>query len=113
MCLETGFLSFGGLVKPEMNNFCGLGAINAEQPGERFPDQATGVRAHIQHLKAYATKEPLNQELVDPRYFYVRAGSSPLIKGLAGTWARDPRYAEKITGMLERLYRFSSGKKFP
>ncbi|MDR2941251.1 MAG: glucosaminidase domain-containing protein [Treponema sp.] len=106
MCLETGFLSFGGLVQPEWNNFCGLGAIGPEQPGLVFPDPRTGVRAHIQHLKAYATAEPLNLALVDPRYRYVRLGSSPTIKGLAGTWAADRMYSEKIYGILQRLYEF-------
>jgi hypothetical protein len=104
MCLETGFLSFGGLVQPEWNNFCGLGAIGPEQPGLVFPDPRTGVRAHIQHLKAYATVEPLNLSLVDPRYRYVRLGSSPTIDGLAGTWAADRQYSEKIYSILQRLY---------
>ena len=104
MCLETGFLRFGGLVQPEWNNFCGLGAIGPEQPGLIFPDPRTGVRAHIQHLKAYATTEPLKQALVDPRYRYVRLGSSPAIDGLAGTWAADKMYAVKIKDILERLY---------
>jgi len=107
MCLETGFLTFGGLVQPEWNNFCGLGAIGPEQPGLVFPDPRTGVRAHIQHLKAYATSEPLNLSLVDPRYRYVRAGSSPTIDGLAGTWAADKMYPEKIYGILQRLYAFA------
>jgi hypothetical protein len=104
MCLETGYLKFGGLVQPEWNNFCGLGAIGPEQPGLIFPDIRTGVRAHIQHLKAYATNEPLNLELVDPRYKYVRLGSSPSIYGLAGTWAADKMYAVKINAVLEKLY---------
>ncbi|GHU25354.1 lipoprotein [Spirochaetia bacterium] len=110
MCLETGFLHFGNLVKPDMNNFAGLGAINASQPGEHFPDPRTGVRAQIQHLKGYATEDPLVQALVDPRYKWVRKGSAPTIAGLAGTWASDPRYAAKITGLVEQLYRFSSGE---
>ena len=110
MCLETGYLRFGGLVQPEWNNFCGLGAISAEQPGLQFPDAQTGVRAHIQHLKAYASEEPLKQDLVDPRYRYVRLGSSPEISGLAGTWASDRQYAEKIRGLLEKLYQFSAEK---
>ena len=109
MCLETGFLRYGGLVTPDMNNFCGLGAIGQGQNGARFPDPRTGVRAHIQHLKAYATDAPLKQELVDPRYRYVRYGSSPAIKGLAGTWAADPAYADKITNILERLYNYAYG----
>ena len=107
MCLETGFLRYGGLVLPEWNNFCGLGAIGPEQPGEIFPDPQTGVRAHIQHLKAYATEEPLNGELVDPRYKWVRKGSSPGIEGLSGTWAADKSYSSKIVVILQRLYDFS------
>lgn len=104
MCLETGFLRFGGLVTPDMNNFCGLGAIGPGQPGLSFPTPRMGARAHIQHLKAYATEAPLEQELVDPRYRFVRLGSSPAITGLAGTWAADKSYAEKINRILERLY---------
>ena len=107
MCLETGYLKFGGLVKPEWNNFCGLGAIGPEQPGLIFPDSRTGIRAHIQHLKAYAVAEPLKGELVDPRYKYVRLGSSPVIEGLAGTWAADRMYAVKINDILHRLYVFA------
>jgi hypothetical protein len=107
MCLETGFLRYGELVTPEMNNFCGLGAIGPEQRGEVFPDPRTGVRAHIQHLKAYATEEPLKGVLVDPRYRWVRYGSSPTIHGLSGTWASDKAYSGKIGSILRRLYDFS------
>jgi len=107
MCLETGFLRYGGLVTADMNNFCGLGATGPGNPGHVFPDPRTGVRAHIQHLKAYASAEPLNMELVDPRYHYVRLGSSPAIHGLAGTWAADRLYSEKIAAILQRLYEFA------
>ena len=106
MCLETGFLRYGGLVTADMNNFCGLGATGPTERGLSFPNPRTGVRAHIQHLKAYASEEPLRQLLVDPRFHYVRRGSSPAISGLAGTWATDPAYAEKIGNILERLYTF-------
>ncbi|MDR2499457.1 MAG: glucosaminidase domain-containing protein [Treponema sp.] len=111
MCLETGFLRFGGLVTPDMNNFCGLGAIGDNQRGEYFPSPRIGVRAHIQHLKAYATNAPLEQELVDPRYRWVRYGSAPTIAGLAGTWAVDTTYAEKIKRILRRLYTYSAGSR--
>jgi hypothetical protein len=107
MCLETGFLRYGGLVTPDMNNFCGLGAIGPEETGLIFPDARTGVRAHIQHLQAYASDEPLNQELIDPRYRYVKRGSAPSIYGLAGTWAADRAYSEKIDRILRNLYEFS------
>ncbi|MDR1306037.1 MAG: glucosaminidase domain-containing protein [Treponema sp.] len=111
MCLETGFLRFGGLVRPEMNNFCGLGSIGPGEPGEQFPTVQIGVRAHIQHLKAYATDLPLAGELVDPRYRFVRPGSSPAVQGLAGTWAADKLYAEKIEAILARMYRFSENER--
>jgi len=105
MCLETGFLRFGGLVTESMNNFCGLGAVSAEQRGHFFPDERTGVRAHVQHLKAYGSTEPLVGELVDPRFNYVTPkGKSPGILGLSGTWAADRQYGAKIMQLLERLY---------
>jgi hypothetical protein len=106
MCLETGFLRYGGLVTPDMNNFCGLGSIGPGQNGERFPSARIGVRAHIQHLKAYATDKPLKGELVDPRNRWVRKGSAPALQDLAGTWAADTLYADKIEVILERLYQF-------
>jgi hypothetical protein len=106
MCLETGFLRFGGLVTEGMNNFCGLGAVGPEQPGLHFPDERIGVRAHIQHLKAYGSSEPLVGELVDPRYHLVNPkGKSPDIHGLSGTWAADRGYGRKLADLLERLYR--------
>ncbi|MDR3131175.1 MAG: glucosaminidase domain-containing protein [Treponema sp.] len=107
MCLETGFLRYGGLVTPEMNNFCGLGSIGPGLPGEHFPSARIGARAHIQHLKAYATDAPLSQDLVDPRFFYVRSGSAPTLDGLAGSWAADREYSKKIRAILKRLYVFA------
>jgi hypothetical protein len=113
MCLETGSLTYGGLVTPDMNNFCGLGSTGARNPdgqlekGAVFPDPRTGVRAHIQHLKAYASNEPLNQDLVDPRYSYVRLGIAPTIHGLTGRWAMDLSYDKKIKAILNQLYEFS------
>jgi hypothetical protein len=113
MCLETGTLTYGGLVTPDMNNFCGLGSTGARnqdgrlERGAVFPDPRTGVRAHIQHLKAYASNEPLNQDLVDPRYSYVRLGIAPTIHGLTGRWAMDLSYGKKIKAILKQLYEFS------
>jgi hypothetical protein len=109
MCLETGFLSFGGLVKPDMNNFAGLGAIGPGQEGESFPSPQIGVRAQIQHLKAYATDEPPARPLVDPRYRWVRYGSAPTIYQLAGSWASDKEYGRKIKNILDNLYAIAYG----
>ncbi|MGL4955618.1 MAG: glucosaminidase domain-containing protein [Bacteroidales bacterium] len=105
MVLETGFLRFTGSVRPEMNNFCGLGAVNSSAAGHKFIDARTGVRAHIQHLKAYGSKSPLILPLVDPRYDYVNPkGRAGTVTGLAGTWAKDPLYAKKIASLLNRMH---------
>jgi hypothetical protein len=96
-----------------MNNFCGLGAIGPGQQGAHFPSPQIGTRAHIQHLKAYATDAPLRQELVDPRYRMVRYGSAPTLDGLAGSWATDRDYSRKIKSILERLYAFALTPREP
>lgn len=108
MCLETGYLKFGNLVQPEWHNYCGLGAMDAAHPGERFETEQLGVRAHIQHLQAYSTTEDvkLNNELVDPRYNWVHKTKYITdIFGLTGTWATDPEYAAKIERILQELER--------
>lgn len=109
MCLETGFLRFGNLVKNEWHNYCGLGAIDSSKPGEKFPDQQTGVRAHIQHLQAYATTEDvkLKKALVDPRYNWVhKTKLAYSVFDLAGTWATDKNYGTKLDALLARLEQF-------
>jgi hypothetical protein len=104
MCLETGFLAFGNDVDPRQNNFCGLGATGGGVVGASFPDSRTGVRAHVQHLKAYASTEPLVRPVVDPRFNMVARGVAPTITDLAGRWAVDPEYGVKILSLLRRLY---------
>lgn len=109
MCLETGFLGYGNLVLPEMNNFCGLGAMDAEHPGEYFESEQIGVRAHIQHLQAYATtaEVELKQELVDPRYSWPhRTKLAHTVYDLAGNWAADPEYGFKLDKLLQELGEF-------
>ncbi len=110
MCLETGFLRFGGLVQPEFHNYCGLGAMDTEHPGEQFETEELGVRAHIQHLQAYATKEEtqLKGELIDPRYNWVhKTKYIETIFDLTGNWATDPHYGEKIDSLLTAMEDFN------
>jgi len=110
MCLETGFLRFGGLVQPEFHNYCGLGAMDADHPGEIFETEELGVRAHIQHLQAYATTEEveLHKELVDPRYNWVhKTKYIETIYQLAGTWATDPQYGQKLESNLVNMENFN------
>lgn len=86
---ETGYFRYGGVVLPEYNNFAGIGAIDPNQKGKaaRFATPEEGIRAQIQHLKAYATTEPLNEERVDPRFHLVQRGSAPNLEDLNGKWA--------------------------
>lgn len=104
MCLETGFLRFGGDVQPTQNNFCGLGAVGGGAGGAVFPSAREGVRACVQHLKAYASDEPLKNAIVDPRFRFVRRGSAPSVYDLSGRWAADPSYGDKLVALLRKLY---------
>jgi len=105
MIKETGWLNFSGSVPPEYNNFGGIGSTKPGEKGHRFEDEQTGVRAHIQHLKAYASKEPLNNPLVDPRYHLVPKGTAPTVSKLK--WATDPNYNNDLIDLLRRMYRFT------
>lgn len=112
MLLETNFLRFTGQVRKEQYNFAGIGAVNDENMGNWFATEVIGVRAHIQHLKGYATTQPLKGDLVDPRYPILDRlgllGSAPLVSTLAGRWATDPDYSIKILMLLRRMYNYSN-----
>ena len=104
MCLETSYLRFGGDIQPNQNNFGGLGSVGGSAQVASFPSARIGVRAHIQHLKAYANTEPLSQEVVDPRFNFVTRGIAPLVQMLGGRWIADPLYGAKIVAIVKRLY---------
>jgi hypothetical protein len=104
MCLETSYLRFPGSLQPSDNNFGGIGAVAGDSGDISFNDPRIGVRAHIQHLKAYGSTEPLVQEVVDPRFRFVRRGVAPFVQQLSGRWDADPKYGEKILAILRRLY---------
>ncbi len=105
MCLETGFLRYGGSVLPQQYNFCGLGVLDNKTRGFSFGDIRLGIRAHIQHLKAYASRKVLRHTLVDPRFRFVKRGSIRTIWELSGKWASDKSYGKKIRNLLVRMYR--------
>ncbi|NQU35345.1 MAG: glucosaminidase domain-containing protein [Bacteroidetes bacterium] len=107
MCHETGFLRFDGTVDKTQNNFCGLGATGNGVKGISFVNQKSGVRAHIQHLKAYGSTQELRNELVDERFRFVKRGSVVSLTDLTGKWATDNKYDKKIRNLLNRLYSLS------
>ncbi|XZO00748.1 MAG: N-acetylmuramoyl-L-alanine amidase [Microcoleus sp.] len=104
MCLETNFLRFGDNIRPTQNNFGGLATVGEDSESASFASARIGVRAHIQHLKAYASIEPLVQELVDPRFRFVTRGIAPEVDRLGGRWTADLQYGTKITALVRRLY---------
>jgi hypothetical protein len=110
--IETGWFSFSGRVPPSANNFSGLGATDGTSLYAVFPDARTGVRAQIQHLRAYAdstatscTQPPLHNPCVDPRFDLVSPkGKAPTWSTFGnGNWATDPTYAAKVLGLYDNL----------
>lgn len=109
--LETGFLKFGKDVKINQFNFAGIGATGNGAAGEDFAAQygdnangiRMGIRAQIQHLKAYGSTLALNNTCVDPRFSYVSRGSALTIGELTGKWASDPEYGSKIVELINQI----------
>lgn len=101
-CKETGNFKFdsGTAVTFDQNNFCGLGVTKKGMKGHSFDTPRLGIRAQIQHLKAYATTTPLKNTCIDPRYKYVTKGCAPRFEDLAGKWA-VPGYNTSLASSLE------------
>ena len=107
---ETGWLQFGGDVQPTQCNFGGLGAVGGGVIGASFPNVETGLLAQAQHLKAYASTEPLNEICVDPRFNLVTRGSALYVEWLGQQenpygfgWATAKNYGVDIVKMMDKL----------
>ena len=100
---ETGWLRFGGDVKAEQCNFGGIGATGAGASGNSFTDVREGVRAQVQHLKAYASSAALTNPVVDPRYTYVSHGVMPYVEGLGTRWASGSSYGWDLASFAKSL----------
>ena len=74
-CLETGNFTFSGsAVTLSQNNFCGMGVTSNGMKGNSFGTPQLGIRAQVQHLKAYASTDALKNACIDPRFKYVTRG---------------------------------------
>lgn len=112
-CLETGNFVFkpsDTAVTLAQNNFCGMGVTSYGKKGNSFSTPQQGIRAQIQHLKAYANNEPLVNPCVDPRFKYVTRGSSKYVEWLgikenpSGVgWAGGANYGSKILTILSNI----------
>lgn len=105
---ETGFFRYGGTVTPDQNNYCGLGTTSATVKGHYFPSARIGVRAHIQHILAYATDRFPREELVDPRYYVAKKAYGDLgintWSGFDGRWAVPGiGYGAKILNIFRNI----------
>jgi Mannosyl-glycoprotein endo-beta-N-acetylglucosaminidase len=113
---ETGGGRFGGKVKPEACNPCGLKirtpgiygpATDGDEPAAHaiFPNWQIGARAQVEHLRAYAGW-PVPGPVVDPRYAYALktpAGWCENVEDLGGKWAPAADYGTSIAAIARRL----------
>ena len=98
---ETGYLRFGNLVQANQCNFGGVGATGPGNPGYTFSSVREGLRVQTQHLKAYATTEPLNNPCIDPRFNLVSRGCAPKTTDLNGRWAVPGKgYGEGLNAIV-------------
>ena len=70
----------------------------------------TGIRAQVQHLKAYASSDDLNQECIDERFGYVTRETAPYVEWLeiqenpyGSGWAAGENYGSKLREILSDL----------
>lgn len=108
MIKETGYHRFGGIVDANQYNYAGIGAVGNSKTdkGNFFLSPEQGVRAHIQHLYAYASKGdlPEDEPLVDPRFKYVARGIAPNWQNLNGKWAVPGKgYGEEILKIYSKV----------
>jgi hypothetical protein len=118
MLLETGYLNYRGDhgrrgdVSASQNNFAGLGATGRGNPGESFPDVATGVLAHLQHVLLYSGEVIENpvaertrkvQEWGILKSMQRRARGSVTFKDLARTWAPGSDYVSGLEAIADRF----------
>ena len=109
--LETGNFTFSGsAVELSQSNFCGMGVTSNGLMGNSFDSPQEGIRAQIQHLKAYACEDELANPLIDPRFQYVKRGSAPYVEWLGQKenpngygWATGEGYGSKILAILAKI----------
>ena len=117
-CVETGYFKFektgtGSVVTIDDNNFCGLGVTQLGIHGCIFDTPQEGIRAQIQHLKAYGSTLPLNGAQIDPRFGYVQRGCAEYWDWLGMQenpqglgWAGAANYGPVILSIYSRILQY-------
>ena len=112
---ETGWLRFGGRVNVSQFNFAGIGAVDGGTTSASFSSVREGLRAQVQHLKAYAvkgvTKSALAHACVDPRFSLVTTGSAEYAQWLGikenpqgRGWATGKGYGCQIVSLMSEYF---------
>jgi N-acetylmuramoyl-L-alanine amidase len=121
---ETNNFKYTGAIKENQNNFFSLSDNSGSKNGASFKDISTGIRAGIQHLKAYASKETLKQAVVDPRYKQVTKGCAPYVEWLGAKenpyglgWTSVKNYGNEIISRVNaikeiKIDKTTAGAKF-
>lgn len=110
-CLETGNFEFkGSAVTLDQNNFAGMGVTSNGMKGNSWNTPQLGIRAQIQHLKAYASDEDLVNECVDTRFKYVVRKCAEYVEYLGmkenptgNGWSSGKGYGESILTILNSI----------
>lgn len=116
-CIETGNFGFvGSAVTLDQNNFAGIGVTSNGMRGNSWATPQLGIRAQIQHLKAYGSTEALEQACVDPRFKYVPRASAVYVEWLGiqenpqgAGWAAGRNYGDKILSVLDSVMQEEGG----
>ena len=120
MIVETRSLEFKrgngepSVVRPAQNNFAGIGATGGNVAGDSYPDVATGVRAHLQHVLIYAGERvaaPISERTRKVQDWGILTAWQRGLHGpvtyadLARNWAPSDRsYAASIQSVTRRFY---------
>lgn len=105
--LETGNLKFeNSSVKPEYYNFAGLGATDSKPNPNKFFSNYEGQLAQVQHLKGYATTDPLKEECKDQRFTLLmnKRGTAVNAAELSNKWASNSSYGKLLAEMYNQFH---------
>ena len=98
--------------QPPRRNPAGIGVTGKPGAGVSFSNWEKAARAHVGRLLAYALPKDdgteAQRKLIDEALKVRplpddRRGRAPTLKGLAGSWATDRKYADKITGIANEI----------
>jgi hypothetical protein len=97
---ETGWFASGDTAQ---NNFAGIGHYDHATSGDAFPDVATGVRAHVELLKKYASGNDV--QLVQPDVAPDATARASTWEELSGTWATSSDYWAALSRVYDTILR--------